>query len=205
MVGLDDFGEQADDAARGVELAALLALGAGELAEEVFVDAAEGVVVQRGGNLGDLLEQFLEQGAGEEVVGLGQDAGELRVVLLDVAHGGVDLGADVRGFGQVEQVVEARLGGQVEDALGVVGGGFVHPRAAAGRGAGLLQLGALGGEADFGEAQEDQAEDRAGVFLGLQAGVGAELVGGVPEALFQRGGGGIFFGRGYPTHQLSPL
>jgi hypothetical protein len=46
-------------------------------AEEVFVDAPEGVVVQRGGNLGDFLEQFLEKGAGEEVEGLGQDAGEL--------------------------------------------------------------------------------------------------------------------------------
>ncbi len=80
---LDDLDDQADDAARRVELAALLALGAGELAEEVLVDAAEGVVVDGGGNLGDLLEQFLEQRAGEEVVGLGQDAGELRVVLLD--------------------------------------------------------------------------------------------------------------------------
>ena len=93
--GLDDLGEQPDDAARRVELAALLALGAGELAEEVFVDAAEGVVVERGWNLGDLLQQLLEQGAGEEVVGLGQHAGELRVVLLDLAHRGVDLGADV--------------------------------------------------------------------------------------------------------------
>jgi hypothetical protein len=39
VVGLGDFGEEADDAERGVELAAFLALGAGELAEEVFVDA----------------------------------------------------------------------------------------------------------------------------------------------------------------------
>ena len=62
MVGLNDFGEEADDAGRGVELAALLALGAGELAEEVFVNAPEGVVVERGGNLGDFLEQFLEGG-----------------------------------------------------------------------------------------------------------------------------------------------
>ena len=90
MIRLDDFGEEADDAGRGVELAAFLALGAGELAEEVFVDAPEGVVVHGGGNLGDFLEQFLEEGAGEEVVGLGQDAGELRIVLLDVAHGVVD-------------------------------------------------------------------------------------------------------------------
>ena len=52
-----------------LRLAAALALAHGELAEEVFVDAPEGVVVQRGGDLGDFLEQFLEEGAGEEVVG----------------------------------------------------------------------------------------------------------------------------------------
>ena len=78
--GLDDLGEQLDDARWRVELAALLALGAGELAEEVLVDAAEGVEVHAGRNLGDPLEQLLEQCAGEEVVGLGQHAGELRVV-----------------------------------------------------------------------------------------------------------------------------
>ena len=43
---------------------------------------------------------------------------------------------------------------------------------------GFLQFGALCGEADFGEAQESHAEGRTGVFLGLGAGVGAELVGG---------------------------
>ena len=74
MVGFDDFGEEADDAAGGVKFAAALALAHGELAEEAFVDAPEGFVVQRGGDLGDFLEQFLEEGAGEEVVGLGQDA-----------------------------------------------------------------------------------------------------------------------------------
>ncbi len=36
-----------------VELAALLPFRPGELAEEVFVDAAEGVVVDGGGDLGD--------------------------------------------------------------------------------------------------------------------------------------------------------
>ena len=130
--GFDDFGQQLDDAGGRVELAAALALGHGEGAEEVFVDAAEGVVVERGRNLGDLLQQFLEQGAGEQVVGLGQHAGELRVVLLDLAHRGVDLGADVGHLGQGQQVVEARLGGEVEDAFGVVGGGFIDAAAAPG-------------------------------------------------------------------------
>ena len=55
-----------------------------------------------------------------------------------------------------------------------------------GSGGGFLQLGPLGGEADFGEAQADEAEDGAGVFLRLEAGVGAELVGGVPQALLER-------------------
>src|SRR5581483_11075886 len=41
---LDHLDNQAHDASRGVELAALLAFSAGELAEEVFVDAAEDVL-----------------------------------------------------------------------------------------------------------------------------------------------------------------
>ncbi len=130
MEGFDDFDQQLDDAAWRIELAALLAFGAGKLAEEVFVDAAEGVEVDVGRNLGDLLEQFLEQGAGEEVGGLGQYAGELRVELLDLAHRGVDLGADVGHLGQREQVVEACLGAEIEDAFGVIGGRFIEPATA---------------------------------------------------------------------------
>jgi hypothetical protein len=52
---------------------------------------------------------------------------------------------------------------------------------------------APGIEAGLGEAQEDEAEDGRGVFLGLEAGVGAELVGGIPEAFFERGVVGVFF------------
>jgi len=115
-------------------------------------------------------------------------------VLLDLAHGRVDLGADVGRLGQGQQEVEARLGGKVEDVVGVVGGGFIDAAAAAGGGAGLVQFCALGGEAHVGEAQEDQAKDGAGVFLRLEAGVGAELIGGVPQALLQRGGGNVLLG-----------
>ena len=70
-------------------------------------------------------------------------------------------------------------------------------------GAGLLRFCALGGEADFGEAQEDQAEDGRGVFLGLETGVGAELVGGVPEPFFQGGGGGVLSGWGDREYGLA--
>ena len=44
---LDDLDDQADDGAGREELAALLPLGERELAEEVLVDAAERVVVER--------------------------------------------------------------------------------------------------------------------------------------------------------------
>jgi hypothetical protein len=52
---------------------------------------------------------------------------------------------------------------------------------------------APGNEADFGKAQEDETEYRRGVFLRLEAGIGAELVGGIPKAFFERGGGSVFF------------
>ena len=129
----DDFGEQADDATRRVELAAFLAFGAGEFAEEVFVDAPESVVVGRRRNLGNLLEQFLEQRAGEQVEGLGQHTGELWVELLYVAHRRVDLGADVGHLGQRQQIIEARLGAQIQNAFGVIGNGFIDSAASTGK------------------------------------------------------------------------
>jgi hypothetical protein len=45
--GLDDLDDEADDRRRGEVLAALLALGNRELAEEVLVDLAEGVTLNR--------------------------------------------------------------------------------------------------------------------------------------------------------------
>ena len=51
MEGLENLDHEAHDGRRGVELAALLSLSARELAEEVFVDAPEGVVVEADGNL----------------------------------------------------------------------------------------------------------------------------------------------------------
>jgi hypothetical protein len=60
-----------------------------------------------------------------------------------------------------EQVVEAGVWREEEDAFGLVGLGVVDARgAAARRGARLLQLRAALREARFGEAQEDQAENR---------------------------------------------
>jgi len=44
------------------------------------------------------------------------------------------------------------------------------------------------------------AKDGRGVFLGLEAGVGAKLVRGIPEAFLERGVVSIFFRRGDPKH-----
>jgi len=81
----------------------------------------------------------------------------------------------------MEEVGETGARGDEEDALGLVVG--LADAAASG---GLGGQGFLGlGELVAGVAEEDEAEDGDGVFGGLQLGVGPELVGGVPEALFQ--------------------
>lgn len=59
------------------------------------------------------------------------------------------------------------------------------------KGRGRFQIGALFGEADFGEAEEDEAEDGLGVLRSAQATIGAELVGSSPKAFLQRVGDGV--------------
>ena len=87
------------------EVEGFAAIEADEVGEEVFVDAPKGIVVHGGGDFGDLFQRFLEERAGEEVLGLRQNAGELRIVLLDVAHGLVDLRADVRRLGMASRAL----------------------------------------------------------------------------------------------------
>ena len=206
MEGFEDLDHEAHDGRRGVELTALLPLGAGELAEEVFVDAPEGVEVEADRDLGDFLQQFLEQGAVEDLVVARQHARELRVVFFDVGHRFVDGFADVAAFGPREQVVEAGVWREEQDAFGLVGLGVVDARGAAARGgARVLQLRAALREARLGKAQEDQAEDRPRVFAGLEARIGAELVRRGPKPLLQLVIGFVFLGRRNPAHVLSPI
>ena len=49
LVGSEHLDQHADDVRRRIELSALLALGAGELGEEVFVDAPQHVLGAVGG------------------------------------------------------------------------------------------------------------------------------------------------------------
>ena len=57
-------------------------------------------------------------------------------------------------------------------------------------------------EADIRIAQEDQAEDGGRVFGRLEVRPGPELVGGVPELLFEIGVGVVGGGGLGPVHEL---
>ena len=125
-VGLEHLDQELDHAARRVELAALLALGARELREEVLGDAAEHVLgaarlvadLDVADEVDELPEaRLVEGGAG---VVLGQHALERRVVALDAGHDVVHELADGGLAGLRLEVRPARLGRDPEDALGAV-------------------------------------------------------------------------------------
>ena len=125
-VGFQHLDEQLDDAARGVELAALLPLGTRELREEVLVDAAEHVAGAGFGvpdadvsdHVDQLAETLLVQG-GPRVV-LGKDLLQSRVVALDRGHGPVHGLSDGRLSRPGLQVCPAGLRRHPEDVLGDV-------------------------------------------------------------------------------------
>ncbi|MCY1371097.1 hypothetical protein D9M69_582280 [compost metagenome] len=112
---LQHFNQHTHYGARGIELAATLAFGSGELAEEIFVHAPKDVLgsvaflVER--NAGDQVDQLaqhhlVERGAG---VVLGQHTLERLVVLLNGAHRVVDQSADRGQLGVGLQVRPASL------------------------------------------------------------------------------------------------
>jgi hypothetical protein len=89
-------------------------------------------------------------------------------------------------LGQVQQVVVARLRARGEAAAF---DGDVVQAAFAAR---ALELAVFGEDGVFvlavlvvGELQEDQAQHRRAVLAGLEVGVGAQLVGGGPEVVFE--------------------
>jgi hypothetical protein len=197
LVGGEHFDQQAHDAGRGVELAAVLALGAGELGEEVLIDAAEeilgasGLLLVARADGADEVDEFaeavlVEAGAG---VVLGQHALEARVVALDGDHGVVHDLADGGLLGVGLEVRPARVGGHPEDVLGLV---FVR---VLGIGALVValageELGAVLLEAVGDVLEEDEAEDDVLVLRRVH--VVAQLVGGEPElGLEAEVGGGV--------------
>ena len=77
MIGFENIDDEADDGSGGVELATLLPLGHGELAEEVFVDEAEGVAFLIHGDGGHDFEEFGEGAVFENLERLGQHVSEV--------------------------------------------------------------------------------------------------------------------------------
>jgi hypothetical protein len=90
--GLDHLDQELDHALWSVELAPALALGGGEPAEEVLVDAAEDVLRTAGGvaeaDAGDEVHELAEAGLVElgAAVVLGEDAPQAGVLLFDGLH-----------------------------------------------------------------------------------------------------------------------
>ena len=182
LVGREHLDEDPDDVGRRVELAALLALGARELGEEVLVDAAERVLGAVGGGaegdvaheVDELAEALLVE-AGPGVV-LGQHAlerGLSRSIAVIASSTRVPivgcgaLGLEVRPSGFLRHPEDAR--GAV--LVGVLGVGAL--------GAVGLELGVLGLERVRDVLQEDQAQDDVLVFGGVH--VVPQGVGGLPE------------------------
>src|SRR6266566_2010880 len=120
LKGFDDLDDQFDDRGRSEEFAALLSLGHGELAQEIFVDFAEDVSLDIHWYLREGLEQC-DKGIIVELRIVGrQDAAQFFVFSLDGFHGVVDSLANIFAFRQPEQVGETRLRWQVHDTASLV-------------------------------------------------------------------------------------
>src|ERR1019366_4310081 len=115
LVGRKHLDQHADHAAGRVELAALLALGAGKLREEVFVDAAQDVLAaillvahrDRADQVNQFAQALLIQ-SGPRVF-FRQDTLQLLVVALDGKHGVVDELADSWLLGRRLKLRPSRL------------------------------------------------------------------------------------------------
>ena len=109
--------QHTDHAAGRVELAALLALGAGELGKEIFIDATQdvpgAVFLVAQADVADQINELAEPLLVEARVGivLGKHALERGVVTLDGEHGVVDDLADSRLLGFGFELGPARLSG----------------------------------------------------------------------------------------------
>lgn len=190
-VGLEHLDQQLDYAARGVKLAAFLALGTGELGEEVFVNAAEHVLgaaslvtdLDVRDEVNDLSEAlFVERGA---CVVFWQNAFEGRIVAFDGRHGLINDPTDVGLPGLRPDTGPTCLGRNPENVFCAV---FI----------GVFGVGALSLLSDKFDAvflkgvrnvlEEDKTEDDVFVFGGVHR--AAQGVGGAPEFCFEVEGRG---------------
>ena len=209
VIGFDDVDDHANQGGRREELAAFLRAGLGELIEEILVDATEHVAAGLGERWTvEDLDQLGQQGRLEPEVFLGQGARQHLLAfavlhrVLDQVHRTAQRLADLAALGQVGQVIPPGFGRQVDGRLALEAEAdafFPHgPRQA--RVQAGFNLGQNGLKTVECMAQEDQAQHGHGVLARGEFGVGAQLVGGFPEFVFDllqvavvhRGGAGSF-------------
>ena len=189
LVGLDHFDQQADHAARRIELAAAFALGAGEPAEEIFIDAAQDIFGPAFG-IADVdgrnqVHQLAQTGLVQVRPGivLRQYADQRFVFFLDGDHGIVDDFADRCLSGLRLDVGPARLFGQPEYPQRLV---FVAVFRVSQFFGGDGRIGFFEGVADV--FQKDQAEHRMLVFGRVH--VVAHFIRSQPQGLLKSDIGG---------------
>ena len=192
LVGREHLDQELDDRARRIELAALLALGRGELGEEILIHPAEQVArlvlgiaeADRADQVDQLAQPLLVESRAVEV--LRQHALERRVIALDRDHRLVDQLADRGLLGARLKEPPARLLRHPEDVespvlVRVLGVGALRALG--------LELGVLGLERIRDVLQENQAEHDV-LVLG-RVHVAPQLVGRRPELLGQLSSGTV--------------
>ncbi len=173
--GLDHLDDELDDRLRRMEVAAALTLVAGELGDEILVDAADQVEVPGRAVELDVREEVDQAGDDGRVEYLATEdlrerALELLVVGLDRAHGVVDLDPDALVLGVCGQCAPACGFGYPEDAFCKVFIGVLGHLLSFGQ---ELVVLSLEGSADV--AQEQQAQGHVLVFARVHG--SAHLVG----------------------------
>ena len=197
LVRLQHLDEERDHGAGGVELAALLPLGAGEAGEEVLVHPPQHVARPRlrvaDRHVADDVDQAAEPVGVQRRAGvlLRQHAAERRVVPLDGGHRVVQQQADVRLARLSLQVVPPRLRRHPEDAESPVLVRVLRVRAFVDL---RFQLRAclLKGVGDV--LQEDQPQHDVLVLGGVHA--AAQGVGHPPQLVLVAGGRAVRAGLG---------
>ena len=130
-VGLDYFGNQIHDGLGRIVFAFSLALGNCELAQEIFVNAANQVVflILEGINLANHIEQARQFGAVESqtrIIVAGQGSPQGGIILLDLRQSRIDFDGNVVLLGILNQIVPAADFVQIENIPGIIEHRLIH-------------------------------------------------------------------------------
>ena len=195
-VGFNHFGDETDNCLGCIEFALALAFGDGELAEEIFIDAANDILflVFDGVDAVDVADERREfcgvELQAREIV-VGERPAQRLVLLFDVRKRGVDQERNITLAGMLDDKAPAGSFFQIKDVVLVVELGHFHVFLAAGGD----ELFALFLELVACKLQEDKRKHHVLVFGGFHA--AAQLVRRLPErglyGLF--GDGFLFCGR----------